>query len=229
MMKPTHRTPQDQRLAAAREANEALLAFARMLDALPLWPGFFPMAEPAPFGCNWERIAEGSAKARQNRSDGGSARVQTKALLSPFGVPGGPATAVQTPTVRKHAPHQARLACPSVQQAARADQSVRAASRRLDSYTAKPYMPPWMSSTIPRRTRPTAPNTACRSPSAPSCSRTVSVAVVDNRRDYGEIRINAFGPVNNRLFVCTYTMRGETHRLISVRKASRQEQNTWLR
>jgi uncharacterized protein len=54
-------------------------------------------------------------------------------------------------------------------------------------------------------------------------------AVVDERRDYGEIRINAFGPVNNRLFVCTYTMRGEIHRLISVRKASRQEQNTWLR
>ncbi|HEY5202789.1 MAG TPA: BrnT family toxin [Acidothermaceae bacterium] len=54
-------------------------------------------------------------------------------------------------------------------------------------------------------------------------------AVVDDRRDYGEIRINAFGPVNNRLFVCTYTIRGETHRLISVRKASRQEQNTWLR
>ena len=54
-------------------------------------------------------------------------------------------------------------------------------------------------------------------------------SVVDNRRDYGETRINAFGPVNNRLFVCTYTMRGETHRLISVRKAGRQEQNTWLR
>ena len=53
--------------------------------------------------------------------------------------------------------------------------------------------------------------------------------VVDNRRDYGEIRINAFGPVERRLFVCTYTMRGETRRLISVRKASRQEQNTWLR
>jgi hypothetical protein len=37
------------------------------------------------------------------------------------------------------------------------------------------------------------------------------------------------GPVERRLFVCTYTMRGETRRLISVRKASRQEQNTWLR
>jgi uncharacterized protein len=55
-------------------------------------------------------------------------------------------------------------------------------------------------------------------------------SVVDNRKDYGEIRINAFGPVDHRLFVCTYTMRGETYRLISVRsKASRQEQNTWLR
>lgn len=54
-------------------------------------------------------------------------------------------------------------------------------------------------------------------------------SVVDDRRDYGEIRLNAFGLVNDRLFVCTYTMRGETYRLISVRKASRQEQNTWLR
>jgi uncharacterized protein len=54
-------------------------------------------------------------------------------------------------------------------------------------------------------------------------------SVVDNRRDYGEIRVNAFGPVNHRLFVCAYTIRGATYRLISVRKASRQEQNTWLR
>jgi hypothetical protein len=28
---------------------------------------------------------------------------------------------------------------------------------------------------------------------------------VDDRRDYGEIRINAFGSVETRLFVCTYT------------------------
>lgn len=53
--------------------------------------------------------------------------------------------------------------------------------------------------------------------------------VMDDRRDYGEPRINAFGVVEGRLFVCTYTMRSETHRLISVRKASRQEQRTWLR
>jgi uncharacterized protein len=52
--------------------------------------------------------------------------------------------------------------------------------------------------------------------------------VEDERLDYGEIRKNAFGLVEGRLFVCTYTMRNETYRLISVRKASRQEQRTWL-
>ena len=53
--------------------------------------------------------------------------------------------------------------------------------------------------------------------------------IIDDRRAYGEVRINAFGLVASRLFVCTYTMRGETHRLISIRKANRQEQRTWLR
>lgn len=51
----------------------------------------------------------------------------------------------------------------------------------------------------------------------------------DDRRAYGEARVNAFGLVAERLFVCTYTMRGATFRLISVRKASRQEQRLWLR
>jgi uncharacterized DUF497 family protein len=52
--------------------------------------------------------------------------------------------------------------------------------------------------------------------------------IEDDRRDYGETRFNAFGMVNGRMFVCTYTMRGDTYRLISVRKASRQEQRIWL-
>jgi uncharacterized protein len=52
--------------------------------------------------------------------------------------------------------------------------------------------------------------------------------VQDGRLGYGEARVNAFGLVEERLFVCTYTMRNETYRLISVRKASRQEQRTWL-
>ena len=52
--------------------------------------------------------------------------------------------------------------------------------------------------------------------------------VLDDRRDYGETRINAFGLVMGRLLACTYTMRGEVYRIISVRKASRQEQRIWL-
>jgi uncharacterized DUF497 family protein len=52
--------------------------------------------------------------------------------------------------------------------------------------------------------------------------------VDDDRRDYGETRINAFGLVEGRLFACTYTIRNSTLRIISVRRASRQEQRIWL-
>jgi uncharacterized DUF497 family protein len=52
--------------------------------------------------------------------------------------------------------------------------------------------------------------------------------VVDERRHYGEQRINAFGLVEGRLFACTYTIRNDTRRIISVRRASRQEQRLWL-
>lgn len=51
---------------------------------------------------------------------------------------------------------------------------------------------------------------------------------VDTRRDYGEVRINAFGMIAGRLFCCTYTLRGTTHRIISVRKANQKEQARWL-
>jgi len=53
--------------------------------------------------------------------------------------------------------------------------------------------------------------------------------IEDDRYDYGERRFNAFGLVDRRLLVCTYTMRGDTYRLISVHKASKQERRTWLR
>ena len=52
--------------------------------------------------------------------------------------------------------------------------------------------------------------------------------VEDTRHDYGETRMQAFGMVEGRLFVCVYTLRGDVYRLISVRKASRQEQRSWL-
>jgi uncharacterized DUF497 family protein len=50
---------------------------------------------------------------------------------------------------------------------------------------------------------------------------------VDERRDYGEMRANSYALLEERLYVCTYTIRGSNYRLISVRKASRQEQRLW--
>jgi uncharacterized DUF497 family protein len=51
--------------------------------------------------------------------------------------------------------------------------------------------------------------------------------VMDDRRDYGELRVNAFGLIAGRLYACTYTKRGSVYRIISLRKASRQEQRLW--
>ncbi len=51
---------------------------------------------------------------------------------------------------------------------------------------------------------------------------------IDDRQSYGETRLNAFGLVMGRLFACTHTVRGGKRRMISVRKASRQEQRRWL-
>lgn len=42
-----------------------------------------------------------------------------------------------------------------------------------------------------------------------------------------EQRRVAYGLVAERLFVAVYTLRGETYRLISVRKANTREQRKW--
>ncbi|MDQ2859991.1 MAG: BrnT family toxin [Pseudomonadota bacterium] len=52
--------------------------------------------------------------------------------------------------------------------------------------------------------------------------------VIDDRYDYGETRLNTFGLVEGRLFVCTSALRERTRRIISVRKANRREQRAWL-
>lgn len=56
----------------------------------------------------------------------------------------------------------------------------------------------------------------------------VLAAKLDARRVRGEERWLAFGLVDGRLFAAVYTMRGDTFRIISVRKASRKEQAEWL-
>ena len=49
----------------------------------------------------------------------------------------------------------------------------------------------------------------------------------DNRRDYGEARVQAIGRVGSRVLICVYTDRGEVRRVISLRDASRREWNAY--
>ena len=51
--------------------------------------------------------------------------------------------------------------------------------------------------------------------------------VNDGREDYGEVRINAIGFIGVRLHAVTYTPRGETYRIISLRKANKREQQAY--
>ena len=53
------------------------------------------------------------------------------------------------------------------------------------------------------------------------------IADIRDPRDYGEVRRIAYGFVKHRMFVCVYTIRGRTYRLISVRKANSREQKRW--
>ena len=50
-----------------------------------------------------------------------------------------------------------------------------------------------------------------------------AVIRVDDRRNYGEVRWRAFGPINDRLHVLVYTIRNSSLRVISLRKANDRE------
>lgn len=50
-----------------------------------------------------------------------------------------------------------------------------------------------------------------------------AIVVPDDRRDYGEARFQAVGPIRGRLHVLAFTMRGDTLRAISLRRANRSE------
>jgi uncharacterized DUF497 family protein len=49
----------------------------------------------------------------------------------------------------------------------------------------------------------------------------------DKRRHYGETRVIAIGEIEAREFVCVYTLRGETRRVISLRRANRKERDVY--
>ncbi len=50
---------------------------------------------------------------------------------------------------------------------------------------------------------------------------------VDNRRDYGELRVKAIGMVRDIYLVCIYVDRDEVRRIISLRLANRRERNEY--
>ena len=47
--------------------------------------------------------------------------------------------------------------------------------------------------------------------------------IPDDRRDYGEVRLWAVAPIGGRLHILTFTMRGDTVRAISLRRANDRE------
>ncbi|HSO43164.1 MAG TPA: BrnT family toxin [Rhodospirillales bacterium] len=56
-----------------------------------------------------------------------------------------------------------------------------------------------------------------------------TVVIPDERRDYGEARFRAFGPIHGRLHVLAFTMRGGTLRAVSLRKANPRERRLYER
>ncbi len=51
--------------------------------------------------------------------------------------------------------------------------------------------------------------------------------IIDDRRDYREVRVKAIGVVDGRCIVCIYTDRGSARRIISVRFANRRERDDY--
>lgn len=50
---------------------------------------------------------------------------------------------------------------------------------------------------------------------------------VDGRRDYGEVREIAVVPIRGRMFCVVFTLRNETRRIISLRRANKREVNQY--
>lgn len=50
----------------------------------------------------------------------------------------------------------------------------------------------------------------------------------DTRKDYGETRYAALGPIGGRSHCVCFTVRGNNLRIISLRKANEREVRIWL-
>jgi len=56
-----------------------------------------------------------------------------------------------------------------------------------------------------------------------------TVQIHDNRKDYGEKRFIAIGAVNVQVITVVYTWRGDTIRIISARKAGKDEKEKYYK
>lgn len=54
-----------------------------------------------------------------------------------------------------------------------------------------------------------------------------TLTVEDDRQDYGEMRYITVGLLDDRMVVMVWTRRGETRRIISLRKANDREQDAY--
>ena len=54
-----------------------------------------------------------------------------------------------------------------------------------------------------------------------------TLEAIDDRQDYGEIRIKAIGVVRTLCLVCVFTDRGDVRRIISLRQANRKERDDY--
>jgi uncharacterized DUF497 family protein len=54
-----------------------------------------------------------------------------------------------------------------------------------------------------------------------------AIVILDRRRDYGEERFTAVGPLDARLHVVCYCISGEARRIISFRKANKREERNY--
>jgi len=54
------------------------------------------------------------------------------------------------------------------------------------------------------------------------------IETIDNRHNYGEIRHQTVGTANEVVLFVVYTMRGESIRIISARRANKHERKTYL-
>ena len=55
-----------------------------------------------------------------------------------------------------------------------------------------------------------------------------TVEVVDDRFDYGEVRMKAIGEIDGNVYVVVYTDLPDARRIISARRANRKERAQWL-